>query len=153
MKKTDLNGTKIKKVQAKHFLLMMKMLFFLLITSTLFSVTHAAEQQKKKLSGIISDVSGEPLVGASIVEKGTTNGTLTNMNGMFSLQVEENAVIQVSYIGFLSQEINTAGKTSVNITLIEDTRSLEEVVVVGYGTQKKANLTGAVDQVDRKSVV
>jgi len=146
MKKTDLNGTEIEKVPAKHFLLMMKMLFFLLITTTLFSVAHAA-QQKKTLSGTIADSSGEPLVGASIVEKGTTNGTLTNLNGMFSLQVEENAVIQVSYIGYLAQEINTAGRTSVNITLQEDTRSLEEVVVVGYGTQKKANLTGAVDQV------
>ncbi|HOW32107.1 MAG TPA: SusC/RagA family TonB-linked outer membrane protein, partial [Bacteroidales bacterium] len=109
-------------------------------------MAHAA-QQKKTLSGTIADSSGEPLIGASIVEKGTTNGTLTNLNGMFSLQVEENAVIQVSYIGYLAQEINTAGRTSVNITLQEDTRSLEEVVVVGYGTQKKANLTGAVDQV------
>ncbi len=147
MKKTDWNGTGIKKVPLKHFLSKMKMLFFLLIAATLFSVANAADQQKKTLSGIISDVSGAPLVGASIVEKGTTNGTLTNMSGMFSLQVEENAVIQVSYIGYLAQEINTAGRTSVNITLELDTRSLEEVVVVGYGTQKKANLTGAVDQV------
>jgi TonB-linked SusC/RagA family outer membrane protein len=113
-------------------------------------VAQAAQQQKKQLSGTVADAQGEPLIGAGIIEKGTTNGTLTNINGSFSLQVEENAIIQVSYIGYLSQEINTTGRTTVNITLMEDTRSLEEVVVVGYGTQKKANLTGAVDQVGEK---
>ncbi len=113
-------------------------------------MAQAAQQQKKQLSGTVADAQGEPLIGAGIIEKGTTNGTLTNINGSFSLQVEENAIIQVSYIGYLSQEINTTGRTTVNITLMEDTRSLEEVVVVGYGTQKKANLTGAVDQVGEK---
>jgi TonB-linked SusC/RagA family outer membrane protein len=152
MKKTELIGTDIRKVPVKHFPSMMKMFLILLLTS-LFFVSQAAAQQKKQLSGTVADPSGEPLIGASIIEKGTTNGTLTNINGMFSLQVEENAVIQVSYIGFLSQEISTAGRTSLTITLLEDTRSLEEVVVVGYGTQKKANLTGAVDQVGEKVFV
>jgi TonB-linked SusC/RagA family outer membrane protein len=149
MKKSSFTGTGIK-VPGKHFLLIMKMFLIVLLTSTLFSVAQAAQQQKKQLSGTVADASGEPLIGAGIIEKGTTNGTLTNINGSFSLQVEENAIIQVSYIGYLSQEINTSGRTTVNITLMEDTRSLEEVVVVGYGTQKKANLTGAVDQVGEK---
>ena len=88
MKKSSFTGTKTK-VPGKHFLLMVKMFLFVLLTSTLFSAAQAAQQQKKQLSGTVADASGEPLIGAGIIEKGTTNGTLTNINGMFSLQVED----------------------------------------------------------------
>ncbi|HPD44422.1 MAG TPA: carboxypeptidase-like regulatory domain-containing protein, partial [Dysgonamonadaceae bacterium] len=105
---------------------------------------RSAQQQGKTITGKVVDANGEPIIGANIIEVGTTNGTVTDIDGNFSLKVADNATIRVSYIGYVEQEINTAGKTSFNITLVEDTQTLEEVVVVGYGTQKKVNLTGAV---------
>ena len=79
------------------------------------------------------------------MEKGTTNGTITNMDGEFSLEVPNKATLQISYIGFNTQEIPVNGQKSFTIRMTEDTQSLDEVVVVGYGTQKKLNVTGAVD--------
>lgn len=105
------------------------------------------EQQKKTITGKITDESGQPIIGANIVEKGTTKGIVTDTDGNFSLNVAPNALLQISYIGYLPQEIPVTGKTSLRIILQEDTWALDEVVVVGYGVQKKINLTGAVDQV------
>ena len=102
------------------------------------------QQQKRTIIGTITDKEGEAIIGANIVEKGTRNGTITDVGGRFSLNVENDAVLHISYIGYLAQEINTAGRTSFNIILQEGTQALEEVVVVGYGTQKKVNLTGSV---------
>jgi TonB-linked SusC/RagA family outer membrane protein len=102
------------------------------------------QQQKKQVTGVIADNYNEPLIGVNIIEKGTTNGTVTDIDGNYSLSVDENAVLQVSYIGYLTQEVNTAGSTVVNITLQEDSQALDELVVVGYGVQKKVNLTGSV---------
>lgn len=110
--------------------------------------SSAVQQQKKQVTGVIVDSYNEPLIGVNIIEKGTTNGTITDLDGNYSLSVAENAVLQISYIGFLSQEVNTAGRTTVNITLLEDTQALDEVVVVGYGTQKKVNLSGSVASVN-----
>ena len=107
----------------------------------------AVVQQGKRVSGTVTDSYGEPIIGANIVEKGTTNGTITDIDGKFSLQVADNAVLVITYIGFTRQEITLGNRTSVNITMEEDSKSLEEVVVVGYGVQKKANLTGSVDAV------
>lgn len=109
------------------------------------AVAEAIQQQKKTITGTIVDAAGVPIIGANIIEAGTTNGTVTDVDGGFSLSVEDNATIHISYIGYLEQDINTSGKSAFNITLLEDTKALEEVVVVGYGTQKKVNLTGAVD--------
>lgn len=111
------------------------------------------QQQKKQISGRIIDKDGESIIGANIVEKGTTNGTVTDVDGNFSLQVESNAVLHISYIGYLSQEINTAGRTVIDIILLEDTQALEEVVVVGYGVQKKATVTGAISSVSSDVLV
>lgn len=105
------------------------------------------QQQKKEITGTIIDKEGEAVIGANIVEKGTTNGTVTDIDGNFSLYVEENAILQISYIGYLSQEIIVDNRTNFSITLQEDTKSLEEIVVVGYSTQERANLTGAVSTV------
>lgn len=105
------------------------------------------QQQKRQITGKITDEQREPIIGANIVEKGTTNGTMTDVEGNFSLYIENNAILQVSYIGYLRQDVNTAGRTKFDIILQEDTKNLEEVVVVGYGTQKKVNLTGAVASV------
>ncbi len=104
----------------------------------------AQQQQKKRISGTVLDESGQPIIGANIIEAGTTNGTVTDMDGKFTLDVSDNATIHISYIGYLEQDINTAGKTSFNITLLEDTQALEEVVVIGYGTARKIDLTGSI---------
>ncbi len=111
------------------------------------TVTEEIAQQKKSITGRVTDNEGVPIIGANIVEVGTTNGTVTDVDGNFSLDVEDSAVLQVSYIGYLTQNINTAGKTNIDIVLQEDTQSLEELVVVGYGVQKKKLVTGATIQV------
>lgn len=115
-------------------------------------IAEPEQQQKKSIRGTIVDQNGEAIIGANIMEKGTTNGTVTDMDGRFSLNVENNAVIQISYIGYLGQDINTEGKTMFNIVLLEDMQALDEVVVVGFGTQKKANLTGAVAMVSAEKL-
>lgn len=102
---------------------------------------------KKRITGEVVDERGEPIIGANIIEIGTTNGTVTDINGNFSLNVENNAAIQVSYIGYLDQSIATAGQSTFRITLSEDTKALDEVVVVGYGIQRKVNITGSIASV------
>ena len=99
-------------------------------------------QQKQTVSGIVKDSSGEPIIGASVLEKGTTNGTITDLDGKFTLSVSSNAVLQISYIGYKTLE--TKASPNMGVTLQEDTETLEEVVVVGYGVQKKESLTGAM---------
>lgn len=103
-------------------------------------------QQQKSLKGTVSDDLG-PVAGASVIVKGTTNGTVTDMDGNFVLDVKNGDVIQISFIGYLTQEIPYTGQASLTVNLKEDTQKLEEVVVVGYGTQQKANLSGAVASV------
>ena len=111
-----------------------------------------SQQKKVTITGIVKDVLG-PVVGANVVEKGTTNGTVTDMEGRFSLQVSSNAVLVVSYIGYIDQAIPVNGKNSFTVLLKEDSQALDEVVVVGYGTQKKVNMTGAVASVDMSKMV
>lgn len=106
------------------------------------------QQSDKRITGTITDERGEPIAGANVVQKATTNGTITDADGRFSLEAPADAVLQVSYIGYILQDINPKGKNILKIVLREDTQALEEVVVVGYGTQKKVNLTGAVETVD-----
>lgn len=103
--------------------------------------------QAGTVKGRVVDVTGEPVIGASVVMKGTTTGTITDMDGNFSLPNASKGILVVSFIGYKTQEIATDGKTPVNVTLKEDSELLEEVVVVGYGTQKKATLSGAVASV------
>ena len=109
--------------------------------------TKPAIQQKKQISGKIVDQNGEPVIGANIYVKGTTNGTMTDLDGNFSLSVPETGTLLISYIGFLSQNIDIKGQANFLIVLKEDTQSLDEVVVVGYGVQKKRDLTGAISSV------
>ena len=120
------------------------------LSSKLTSEEYSASklQQGKTVSGTIVDADGEPIIGANIIEKGTSNGTVTDYDGKFSLNVPKNAVLNISYIGYLEQAISTDGKTTFNIVLKEDTQTLEELVVVGYGVQKKVNLTGSVSSID-----
>lgn len=107
----------------------------------------SSSQQKKTITGTIVDPSGMPVIGANVMVKGTTNGTITDMDGKFSLEVASGATLMVSYIGFANQEIKVSNQTNLSIALKEDAEALDELVVVGFGTQKKVNLTGAVSAV------
>lgn len=105
-------------------------------------------QQKKQISGTVTDLNGDPIIGANVIEKGTTNGTVTDINGYFSLEVSEKSILTISYIGYVLKEVKIGNQSKLQIELSEDTQSLDEVVVVGFGTQKKVNLTGAVSVVN-----
>ncbi|WP_374048098.1 TonB-dependent receptor [uncultured Parabacteroides sp.] len=109
--------------------------------------TVSVSQQKKKVTGVVKDKTGEPVIGANVIERGTTNGTVTDLDGRFTLEVPQNAVLQVSYIGYMEQEIPVNNRNDIPVSLLDDTQNLDEIVVVGYGTQKKVNLTGAVSSV------
>lgn len=108
----------------------------------------AVAQQISTITGVVMDTKGEPLIGVNVLEKGTSNGTITDFDGKFSLNLSSsNAVLVFSYIGYTSQEISASGKQTLTITMKDDSKALEEVVVIGYGTQKKADLTGSVANV------
>lgn len=109
--------------------------------------------QTRKVAGTIKDIFGEPVIGVNIIEKGTTNGVVTDIDGNFTINVPNKAVLQISYIGYLSQEIQVGNNNNLSIILREDTQTLEEVVVVGYGTQKKVTLTGAVSTIKGGEIV
>lgn len=124
--------------------------FFLLLLFVVVNCTTALAEndQQQKVSGIVRDQTGEPLPGVNIVVVGTNTGTITDIDGAFSLNVtNDKAVLKFSLIGFASKEVALKGKTVIDVVLSEDTQVIDEVVVVGYGTQKKATLTGAISTV------
>ena len=127
--------------------------FRLLLTFCLISFSLGAYAQKKQVKGVVKDPLGETVIGASVLEKGTTNGTVTDFDGNFVLEVSPDAILHVSYIGFQTQDIPVKGKTMISITLKEDTEVLDEVVVVGYGAQKKESVVGAISQVSSKELL
>ncbi len=107
-----------------------------------------SSQQNEKVTGTVTDAMG-PVTGASVIVKGTTNGTITDLDGHFVLEgVKTGNVIEISFIGYITQDVKYTGQRDIQVKLVEDTQSLEEVVVVGYGTQKKANMTGSVAQIE-----
>jgi TonB-linked SusC/RagA family outer membrane protein len=108
--------------------------------------------QNKKVSGIVTDTKGEPLIGASVIEKGTANGTITDLDGAYWLTLSSEAILQVRYIGYNTQEVKTGAGAVYNITMEENTQ-LEEVVVVGYGQQKKESVVGAISQINSKELL
>ena len=99
----------------------------------------------------MTDENGEPIIGANVVEKGTTNGTVTDLDGKFTMEVSENGVLQISYIGYAMTELRPGKEANLNVKLREDALQMDEVVVVGYGTVKRANLGGAVSTADAKA--
>ena len=117
------------------------------IVLTRQSATSASTQQSKRVKGTVVDKNGEPIIGANVVVKGTTNGTITDIDGNFTLEAAQGETIEVSYIGYINQEVKLANQKSLKIRLNEDTQKLDEVVVVGYGTQIKRNITGSVQSV------
>ena len=114
---------------------------------------QVAYAQSGRVTGVVIDEMGETVIGANVVEKGTTNGITTDMDGKFELTVGNGAILIISYIGYTPQEVSTHGKTFFNITLLEDSKALEEVVVVGYGAQKKESVIGAISQVTSKELL
>ena len=116
--------------------------------STTVDLNEISQQSSRTITGTVVDQYGEPIIGANIVEKGTINGVSTDINGEFSIRVENDVVLIISYIGFNKQEVNVGNQSTITITLQEDLLKLEEVVVVGYGTARKSDITGAVVRAD-----
>lgn len=110
-------------------------------------LNNGVNQVLKKVTGTVVDEAGLSVIGANVVQKGTTNGVITDVDGHFSLDVPEDAILEITYIGYLTQSMPVGNKSSFQIILREDSQKLDEVVVIGFGTQKKVNLTGAVSSV------
>ncbi|WP_373260295.1 TonB-dependent receptor [Phocaeicola vulgatus] len=111
-----------------------------------------AVQQVNKVTGIVKDANGEPIIGANVMVKGQSIGTITDIDGRFVLDAPKDAILQISYIGYITQDISVKGKNELAIQLKEDAQAIEEVVVVGYGSVKKSNLTGALSSVKMDEV-
>lgn len=135
------------------------MLYACLLTGTPSVVALASTDdivqeslQQRTIKGVVLDEAGIPIIGANVVQKGTTNGVITDLDGNFVLKIEGTEELQISYIGYISQTINVQGKNDIKIILKEDSQALDEVVVVGFGTQKKVNLTGSVGVVSADEI-
>ena len=119
-----------------------------LATLSLSMLCLVAFAQGRQISGTVIDGTGEPVIGANVLEVGTTNGVITDIDGKFKLQgVQPNAKIQVSFIGYISQTVTVGNQSNIKVTLKEDAQALDEVVVVGYGTMKKTDVTGSLASV------
>ena len=140
MKESFLDVHSGKCLAKSNLFRMLTLLLFALFTTTAFA-------QQKNIRGTVFDASGEPLIGVNVSVKGTTIGIITDMDGKYQLEVPANATLLFSYIGYQTQEIAVGNQSSINVTLKEDTQKLEEVVVVGYGVQKKVTVTGSVASV------
>ena len=118
----------------------------MVIAMTLFA-------QVKDVSGVVLDKNGESIIGASVLVKGTTNGTITDFDGNFVLRnVADNAILQISFVGYQTSDVSVKGQNNIKVVLSEDTETLDEVVVIGYGSVKKSTLTGAVAKMDSKAI-
>ena len=115
-----------------------------------YPANAANQQQTRKITGVVTDQTGETVIGANVSVKGTSIGTITNIDGEFSLDVPSGAILQISYIGYVAQEAQVGNQSVLNIVLNEDTQALDEVVVVGYGVQKKSDVTGSVTSVSKE---
>ncbi|MFV0345938.1 MAG: carboxypeptidase-like regulatory domain-containing protein, partial [Bacteroidales bacterium] len=125
---------------------MRKITFILVIMC--FALLSSSVYAQKSVTGKVSDESGVGIPGAAVIQKDTGNGTITDVDGKYSVSVPADAVLQISFMGMLTQEVSVSGKSVVDVTLKEDVQGLKEVIVVGYGVQKKENLTGAVATID-----
>ena len=123
-----------------------------LATLSLSMLCLVAFAQGHQISGTVIDGTGEPIIGANVLEVGTTNGVITDIDGNFKLSVQPNAKIQVSFIGYITQTVTVGNQSNIKVTLKEDAQALDEVVVVGYGVQKKSDLTGSVGSVDSEKL-
>ncbi|MDR0743949.1 MAG: TonB-dependent receptor [Tannerella sp.] len=153
-----ING--MKNAKLKKLVKSMMLSAFLLMTG-IATVTASArsgdssgtlglQQNGIRITGTVVDQAGEPVIGANVIEKGTTNGTTTDVDGKFSLNAAANAILQISYIGYVTQEIPVKNRNNLTITLLEDLQTLDEVIVIGYGIKVKGALTGAISKVDNQ---
>ena len=108
-----------------------------------------AMQQTAEVNGVVKDATGMPVIGASVLEQGTTNGTITDLDGKFTLKVKSGATLEISFIGYKTQTLKATPGTTMQVTMQEDSETLDEVVVVGYGVQKKSDVTGSVTSVPK----
>ena len=144
----------------KRLLILIMRTFIFLCVTTMFGFTSNIDNvnikgsfnQEKQITGTVKDSNGQPLPGVNILEKGTKNGVLTDFNGNYTLKlVNDNATLAFSFMGFKTKEVIVNNQTTINVTLEEDVASLDEVVIVGYGTRKKSNVTSAVSQIDSQA--
>lgn len=110
------------------------------------------QQKKNTVTGVVLDPTGMPVIGANIMAKGTTNGTITDLDGKFSLDVDKDATLVISYIGFASQEIKVGNQVNLSITLKEDVEALEEILVIGYGSMSKKDVTSSISTIKSKDL-
>lgn len=139
----------MKRSFCKRILQEVKVILLLMVC---FVGTVEAQGQSI-VRGTVTDSSGEPLIGVSILVKGTANGVISDLDGGFSISAAADDVLQFSYVGYINQEIQVGNKKILNVIMEEDTKQLDEVVVVGYGTQKKVNLTGAVSSITSDDLI
>ena len=137
---------KIKKYSLMQRVILLTLLFVCLVPLSSLAQTI-------QLTGTVTDTKGETLIGASALEKGTTNGCITDIDGNFTLTVAPNATMVISYVGYVAQEVPLKGQKVLNVTLKDDTEMLDEVVVVGYGTMKKSDMTGAISSVKSEDLM
>ena len=125
----------------------------LLISLSLFFLAHSAYAQGGfAVKGVVVDKTGFPLPGANVMEKGTSNGTITDLDGNFSIKVDGKKTLVISYIGMKTQEVAVQGRKTINVQMVDDSKALDEVVVIGYGTVNKRDLTGSVASVSAKDL-
>ena len=124
-----------------------------IILSKKAAVAATVQQQDRTITGVVTDNLGEPIIGANISIKGTTIGTVTDIDGNFSLEVPASATITISYIGYLTKEVPVGNNSRIAVKLVEDTQNLDEVIVVGYGVQKKSDLTGSVANIKSEKLM
>lgn len=125
----------------------------MLLLLVLLGAGQSVFAQSKRVTGVVVDTTGETVIGANVVEKGTSNGTITDLDGNFALTVGESSILEIRYMGYATQEIPVAGKSTFRVTLQEDSEMLEEVVIVGYGAQKKESVVGAISQISSKELL
>jgi len=125
----------------------------IILSKAEYIALNPQQQPNKRIRGTVFDTTGDPVIGVNIRLKGSANtGTITDLDGQFSLEVPQNAVLLISYIGYMPQEVIVGNQSELTIRLLEDTQALDEVVVVGYGTQKKVNLTGSVSSISASEI-
>jgi len=125
----------------------------IILTIALFFVSLGLSAQVKDFSGTVADVNGEPLIGVSVFEKGTTNGVITDLDGNYNISVLPGRVLEFSYVGMETQSVTAAAQTRINIIMKPDSQVLNETVVIGYGTAKRSDLTGSIGSVNSETIL
>lgn len=155
-RKVSLNASDISVAEVLKILFKNSDVVYAVEGNNILLMKNAAKMKKQqsgqRISGKVTDSNGDAIIGANVIEKGTTNGTITGIDGSYTLNVSASSTLQISFIGYLTQEVSVQNKTSLNVTMKEDLQALDEVVVVGYGTQKKEVVTAAITTVNASDI-